>query len=120
MRMQVLNLKHRLRILKELCKKLNINHLKKNDTKILFFHLKRLLTTLHILLFDEVLNIENSGCKNGYIQYLLFKTIKIIFKSEFVVDSKWELVQRHGLVNIDTRTLIERISSIIAFSRIRM
>lgn len=119
MHIHLLHVKHRLRTLKELCKKLNVDHLKERDIKFFYFHLKRLLTTLHILLHCEVLNIKNNGYKKIYIKFLLFKTISIIFKSEFVAEAKWELVVKHGLVDIDTRVLIEKISNNIAFLQIR-
>lgn len=116
---RVLGLKQRLRSLKELCIKLNTEHLTKSDIKTLYFHLKRLLTTLHLLLFCEVLKIENNGRNKWYIKYMLFRLVKIIFKSEFVKNPKWELVQKHGLADDDTRFLIEKIAGIIKFSRIK-
>lgn len=113
----VRQLKDRLQVLKVLIKQFTVIDLKEKDMKFLYFHLRRLLSTLHLLMHYETLNIEKDVFTQAYVKYLFKRTNKVIFRSEFVSYSFWQLAKRHGLVDVDARLLIKKMSSIMAFSR---
>lgn len=113
----VRQLKDRLQVLKVLIKQFTVIDLKEKDMKFLYFHLRRLLITLHLLMHYETLNIEKDVFTQAYVKYLFKRTNKVIFRSEFVSYSFWQLAKRHGLVDVDARLLIKKMSSIMAFSR---
>lgn len=115
----VLQLRNQLQTLRKLIKKITVDNLKQRDVNFFYFHLKRLLTALHLLLHFEILNIESSKfIKKTYINFLFKRTNKVLYKSKFLHHSSWSLVITHGSVDIDSRALIRKISSILAFSSV--
>lgn len=113
----VKQLQNRLKVLKILIGKFSVSNLKQNDIKFLYYHLKRILTSLYLLLYCETISFENKKYTKTYIKLLFKQTTKVIYKSSFTNYANWKLVYRHGLVDIDSRALIKKISSILAFSR---
>lgn len=111
-------LKHRLYILRKLMQKFTVNNLKQGDIKIFYYYLKRILVSLHLIIYCEIINIEIELYTKEYIQNLIGRTIIILYRSQFVRSRAWRIVFDHQVVDRDARILIKKISNIMAFSHI--